>query len=82
MGREGVSAVVVGRGEGRVCSGERYASMPAIAAQICTPKMKSMKRIWMVQKGMRTRFSQGDLRGDPWVGDLGIAAAAGCGCGC
>lgn len=72
-----------GRGEGRVCLGERYASMPAMAAQICTPKMKSMKRIWMVQKGMRTRFSQGDLRGAPWGVNLGIAAAAAhCGCGC
>ena len=45
-------------------------------AQMPTPRRMHMKRIWMIQKGMRTAFNQGDWRGGFLVvDDFAIAAA-------
>ena len=55
-------------GEGR--TGENHASRPDKAAQIPTASSMHMKSSWMVQKGMRTAFNQGDWRRDVLTGDV------------
>ena len=50
----------------------RYTLVVVREAQIWTPRWKATKRSWMIQKGMRTRFNHGDLRGGLLVVDSGI----------
>ena len=51
--------------------GDTYAVRKSKETQIPTPRMMHTKRIWMIQKGMRTDFNQGD----DWPEDFAIAAA-------
>ncbi len=53
---------------------EMYAWRLSNDAQIEAPRRMHMKSSWMIQKGMRTDFNQGDLRGELLA--VGVAIAA------
>ena len=62
------------RGKCKGGKGESYGSMTVVATQISKAMRMHMKRSWIVQKGMRTDFNQGD---DFRVVAFAIAAADG-----